>query len=159
MLAVKLHRTPRPSLAKGDWLFPIMDWRSGRIQLRQRLQYTHRYRFITLVEVPDDWPVRFLVRYGDSNFIKAVYLLDPMPLRDYHQEIKKAIREWWDARKSGWSPTGVEPGGLMCNEPGLELGKKLPDRSIKWTKDLRLLYRGDERRKEPRPRSLSRRQD
>jgi hypothetical protein len=149
MLAVKLHRTARPSLAKDEWLIPILDWRSGRIQLRQGLQYTHRYRFITLVEIPDDWPVRLLVRYGDSNWIKGVYLLDPLPLRAYDQEIKKAIREWWDARKSGWSPTGVEPGGLMVNEPGLELQKKLPKKYIKWTKDLRLLYRGDERRKEP----------
>ena len=159
MLAVKMHRKPKPALVKGDWLFPIADWRSGRIQLRQRLQYTSRYRFITLVEVPDDWPVRFLLRYGDSNFIKRIYLFDPMPLRDYHQEIKKALRESWDARRSGGSPTGVEPGGLMVNEPGLELGKKLPSKYIKWTKDLRLLYRGDERRKEPRPRSHSRRQD
>ena len=153
MLAVKMHRKPKPSLVKGDWLFPIMDWRSGRIQLRQRLQYTRRYRFITLVEVPDDWPVRFMVRYGDSNVMKGVYFFDSMPLRDYHQEIKKAHREWWDARRSGWSPTGVEPGGLMINEPDLELGKKLPDRYIKWTKDLRLLYRGDERRKRPSRRS------
>lgn len=153
MLAVKMHREPKPSLVKGDWLFPIVDWRSGRIQLRQRLQYTRRYRFITLVKIPEDWPVRFLLRYGDSNFIKAVYLLDPMPLRDYHQEIKKALRERWDARKSGWSPTGVEPGGLMVNEPGLKLGKKLPSKHIKWTKDLRLLYRGDERRKRPSRRS------
>jgi hypothetical protein len=78
-----------------------------------------------------------------------------MPLRDHHQEIKKAVREWWDARGSGWSPTGVEPGGLMCNEPGLELGKKLPSRYIKWTKDLRLLYRGDERRKHQPRRSTA----
>ena len=151
MLAVKLHRAAKPDLSKRSWLVPIVDWRSGRIQLRKELQYTRRYRFITLVEVPDDWPVRFLVRYGDSDYIKAVYLFDPQPLREYHQEIKKALRERWDARRSGWSQTGVEPGGLMVNEPGLELGKKLPSKYIKWTKDLRLLYRGDERRKD-RPR-------
>jgi hypothetical protein len=147
MLAVKMHRTAKPGLVKGDWLFPIVDWRSGRIQLRQRLQYTRRYRFITLVEIPDDWPVSFLLRYGDSNFIKRIYLFDPMPLRDYDQEIKKALSTWWDARRSG---AGVEPGGLMVNEPGLKLEKKLPSKYIKWTKDLRLLYRGDERRKKPR---------
>jgi hypothetical protein len=151
MLAVKLHRTPRPTLAKGDWLIPIMDWRSGRVQLRQELQYTRRYRFITLVEIPDDWPVSFLVKYGDSGFIKGVNcFFEAKPLRDYDREIKKAIREWWDARKSGWSDTGVEPGGLMCNEPGLKLEKGLPAKYIKWTKDLRLLYRGDERRNKAR---------
>ena len=154
MLAVKLHRAARPNLAKGSWLIPIADWESGRVQLRKELQYTRRYRFITLVKIPDDWPVRLLVRYGDSDYIKGVYLFDPQPLRDYHREIKKALRERWDARKSGWSRTGVEPGGLMVNEPGLELAKALPANHIKWTKELRLLYRGDERRKEPRGRPL-----
>jgi hypothetical protein len=146
MLAVKLHRAPRPDLAKGSWLVPIADWSSGRIQLRKTLQYTRRYRFITLVEIPHDWPVRFLVRYGDSDYIKGVYLFEPRPLRDVHPEIKKALRARWEARKSGWSETGVEPGGLMVNEPSLELAKALPAKHVKWTKDLRLLYRGDERR-------------
>jgi hypothetical protein len=150
MLAVKLHRTAKPDLGKDSWLVPIADWRSGRIQLRKELQYTRRYRFLTLVRIPDDWPVRLLVRYGDSDFIKAVYLFDNQPLREYHREIKKALREHWDARRSGWSRTGVEPGGLMVNEPGLKLGKALPAKCVKWTKDLRLLYRGDERRKAPR---------
>jgi hypothetical protein len=148
MLAVKLHRSPRPALAKGDWLIPILDWRSGRIQVRKTLQYMRRYRFITLADIPDDWPVRFLVRYGDSDYIKAVYLSHEFkPLRDYDLRIKQAIVERWDARKSGWSHTGVEPGGLMCNEPSIELGRKLPAKQVKWTKDLRLLYHGDERRK------------
>lgn len=147
MLAIKLHCSQRPSLVKDDWLIPIMDWKSGRVQVRQMLQYMRRYRYITLVSIPADWPVSFLVRYGDSSFIKGVYLLDDLkPLRDYDQEIKRAISEWWDARKSAWSKTGVEPGGLMCNEPGIKLGRKLPDKFIKWTKDLRLLYHGDEKR-------------
>jgi hypothetical protein len=150
VLAIKLHRGKRPSLAKDDWLIPILDWKSGRIQVRKTLQYMRRYRFITLVDIPADWPVSFLVRYGDSDYIKAIYLIDYVkPLRDYDQRIKQGIIERWDARKSGWSDTGVEPGGLMCNEPGIKLGKKLPDKYIKWTKDLRLLYRGDERRKKP----------
>lgn len=152
MLAVKLHRSSKPALAKGDWLIPILDWKSGRIQVRMGLRYTRRYRFITLVEVPDHWPVSFLVRYGDSDFIKMVgCFFDEKPLGEYEQAIKKAIIEWWDARKSGWSDTDVEPGGLMCNEPGIELCRKLPSKYIKWTKDLRLLYHGDERRKRSRP--------
>ena len=148
MLAIKLHRSPRPALAKGDWLIPILDWKSGRIQVRQSLQYMRRYRFITLVDIPADWPVSLLIRYGDSNYIKAIYLIDDVqPLRDYDQRLKQGIVESWDARQSGWSHTGVEPGGLMCNEPGIKLGKKLPAKCIKWTKDLRLLYHGDEKRK------------
>lgn len=150
MLAIKLHRSSRPSLAKNDWLVPILDWKSGRVQVRKTLQYMRRYRFITLVNVPADWPVSFLVRYGDSDFMKGVYMFDDIkPLRDYDQQIKRAIIEWWDARKSGWSDTGVEAGGLMCNEPGIKLGKKLPDKYVKWTKDLRLLYRGSEKNIKP----------
>ncbi len=107
-----------------------------------------RYRFITLVDIPADWPVSLLIRYGDSNYIKAIYLIDDFkPLLDYDQRLKQGILESWDARKSGWSHTGLEPGGLMCNEPSIKLGKKLPDRYIKSTKDLRLLYHGEERRK------------
>jgi hypothetical protein len=148
MLAIKLHETPRPSLAKGAWLIPIIDWKSGRVQVRMELRYTRKlYRFITLVDIPNDWPVSFLVRYGDSDYIKQVgCFFENKPLREYENEIKRAIGEWWDARKSGWSDTGIEPGGLMCNEPGLKLEKKLPDQHIKWTKDLRLLYRGNRRR-------------
>jgi hypothetical protein len=151
MLAIKLHRSPKPSLVKGVWLIPILGWKSGRVQVRANLRYARRYRFITQVEIPDHWPVSFLVRYGDSDFIKYVgCFFDDKPLRDYEQVIKKAIIEWWDARESVWSDTGVEPGGLMCDEPGIKLGKKLPSKYIKWTKDLRLLYHGDERRKKTR---------
>ena len=148
MLAIKLHRGPRPGLARGDWLIPIADWKSGRVQVRMELRHTRRYRFITLVDIPNDWPVSFLVRYGDSNFIKGVYcFFEDKPLREYDREIKRAIREWWDARKSVWTDSGVEPGGLMCDEPAIKLGRKLPDKHIKWTKDVRLLYHGDEKRK------------
>ena len=149
MLAVKLHRSAKPPLGKGTWLIPITDWRAGKVQVRKDLLYLGKqYQYITLVNIPDEWPVKFLIRYGDSNFIKAVHcFLDFRPLKEWPPEIKQAIREWWNARKSPWSDTGVEPGGLMCDEPLVELGRRLPHSCIKWTKDLRLLYHGDERRK------------
>jgi hypothetical protein len=143
MLAIKLHEKPRPSLVKGAWLIPIIDWKSGRIQIGREQRNFNRYRYITLVSVPDDWPVSFLIRYGDTAYMKQVAcFFDNKPLREYDNEIKRAVAEWWDARKSCWTKSGVEPGGLMCEEPALKLGKKLPDKHIKWTKDLRLLFRG-----------------
>jgi len=153
MLAVKLHRNPRPLLAKDDWLIPIIDWKSGRVQVRVELKYRgKKYRYITLLDIPDDWPVSFLVRYGDSNYLKSFYLpLAFAPLRDWPPETKQTIREWWDARSSIWSDTGVEPGGLMCDEPCVILGKKLPNKHVKWTKDLRLFLHGNERRKKDFP--------
>lgn len=149
MLAVKLHKNPRPALAKREWLIPIIDWKSGRIQVRAGLKNMgKRYRYITLLNIPDDWPVSFLIRYGDSNFIKGFSLPMPLaPLKDWPPEIKRAIRDWWDARSSVWTETGVEPGGLMCDEPRVILGKKLPAKHIKWTKDIRLFLHGDARRK------------
>jgi hypothetical protein len=148
MLAVKLHKSPNPSLGKGSNLIPIADWRAGKVQIRKDLLHLGKqYQYITLVNIPDEWPVNFLIRYGDSNFIKAVHCFPEFrPLKDWPAEIKQAIREWWNARKSPWSDTGVEPGGLMCDEP-LVLGRRLPLSCIKWTKNLRLLYHGDERRK------------
>ncbi len=53
MLAIKLHKSPRPSLAKGECLIPIIDWRSGRVQVGREQRNFKRYRYITLARIPD----------------------------------------------------------------------------------------------------------
>lgn len=147
MLAVKLHRTPKPRLGKDSCLVPIVDWRSGQVQIRTWLRSNKRYQYITLVKIPPNHPVSLCFTYGASNFIKrVVWPMDFRPLREWPPEYTRAIAEWWDAPGS-WS--GDEPGGLMVDEPRLFLGKKLPDNCIRWTKDLRLLYRS----KSPRRRT------
>ena len=94
---------------------------------------------MTLVKIPPDHPVRLCFTYGASNFIKqVVWSTEYRPLREWPPEYIRAIAEWWDA-PGGWS--GDEPGGLMVDEPRLFLGRKLPDTCIRWTKDVRLLYR------------------
>jgi hypothetical protein len=144
MLAVRLHRTPRPHLVKEASLVPIVDWTSGRVQIRTRLKWDKGDRYITLVRIPPDHPVRICFTYGNSNFIKEVaWPLEFRPLREWPPEYIRAIAEWWDA--PGWLRD--EPGGLMVDEPRLFLGKKLPDQCIRWTKDVRLLYRGEPRRR------------
>jgi hypothetical protein len=143
MLAVKLHRNPRPRLVRESCLVPIVDWQSGRVQVRTWLKWSRGARYLTLVRIPAGHPVRLCLSYGNSNLIKqVVWGREFWPLRDWPPEYLRAVAEWWDA--PGWM--GDEPGGLMVDEPRLFLGRKLPDGCVRWTKDLRLLYR----RKAPR---------
>lgn len=141
MLAVKLHKTSKPGLRKGDFLIPIVDWKSGRRQVRNWIRWrSDRDRYITLVRVPDDHPVRICFSCGASNFIKVVcWPTEFRPLRDWPQDYVQAIGQWWNAY--GWpGGTDVESGGLLVEEPRLFLGRKLPDASVLWTKEIRLLY-------------------
>lgn len=139
MLAVKLHRAPRPRLGKGAFLIPIVDWRSGRRQVRNWIRWrSDRDRYITLARIPEDHPVSIRFSYGASNFIKAVaWPMEFKPLRDWPQDYVRAIGLWWD-RPAGADP--IECGGLVVEEPHVYLGRKLPDASVLWTKELRLLY-------------------
>jgi hypothetical protein len=145
MLAVQLHPGPKPQLRKEACLVPIIDWPSGRVQIRAWLKYAKRDRYLTLVRIPKEHPVRICFTYGNSSFIKAVlWPTDFQPLREWPAEYVRAIAEWWNARR--WSNGDVEPGGLMVDEPRLFLGRRLPDGCVLWTKDLRLLYRQPSRR-------------
>ncbi len=154
MLAIKLHEKPRPWLGKESFLVPIVDWKAGRVQIRAWLRYT-KYRYATLVRIPDRHPVRICFTYGNSNFIKqVVWPMEAMPLEKWPREYLRALTEWWDARPGG-GPGSTETGGLMVDEPRLFLERALPDSHVKWTKDLRLLYR----RKPARRSGHSRRAD
>jgi len=140
MLAVKLHHAKRPRLVKEAFLIPIIDWKSGRVQVKAWLRWRWKDRYMTLVRIPDEHPVRICFTYGNSEFIKqVVWPLEFRPMKDWPREYISAINEWWDA----WPlprPGDTELGGLMVNEPRLFLGRKLPDSCILWTKDIRLLY-------------------
>jgi hypothetical protein len=141
MLAIKLHKTSEPRLVKDAFLIPINDWRSGRRQVRNWIRWrSDRDRYITLARVPADHPVSIRFSYGASNFIKAIaWPREFKPLRDWPKDYVKAIGLWWDAyRWPGASST--EAGGLLVDEPRLFLGRKLPDASIMWTKEIALLY-------------------
>ncbi|MGA2066629.1 MAG: hypothetical protein ABSG86_16755 [Thermoguttaceae bacterium] len=175
MLAVKLHKKALPWLGSGSHLVPIVRWDAGKLQLR-RWHYlltasrttpwpNNRVHHLTLVRIPDDLPVRFVFDYGARTNLKMGIFRSQefRALRDWPQEVKRALQEWWDAyyarpqrRMIGsWEvvvPGGSEPGGLMSRQPELVLGKKLPDSCIKWTKDIRLLYgrQAKQRRSEKR---------
>jgi hypothetical protein len=152
MLAVKLHKTSRPRLAKDAFLIPIVDWKSGRQQVRAWLRWrSDRDRYLTLVRVPEDHPVSIRFSYGKSNFIKAIaWPTEFRPLREWDREYVKAIGLWWDAYRRPGSG-GTETGGLLVDEPRLFLGRKLPDSSVLWTKEIALLYGKKGKKKESRP--------
>jgi len=140
MLAVLLHRNPRPSLRKNACLLPIVDWRSGRVQIATDLRSSKDGRYLTLVRIPADHPVRICFTYGNSNFLKqVVWPTEFRAMRDWPAQYVRAIGDWWDARQ--WGNGDVEPGGVMVDEPRLFLGRRLPDSCVRWTKDVRLLYR------------------
>ncbi len=175
MLAVKLHKKPNPWLGRGSHLVPIVRWEAGKLQIR-RWHYlltatrktpwpNNAIHFLTLVQIPDDLPVRMMFDYGARSELKLglVRSEDFRPWGDFPQEWKRALQAWWDAyyaqpqrRQVGfWEvviPGGGEPGGLWSRQPELILGKKLPAACVKWTKDIRLLYSRPEtrRRKERR---------
>jgi hypothetical protein len=141
MLAIKLHKTPRPRLVRDAFLIPIVDWPSGRRQVKNWMRWRgDRDRYMTLVRIPEDHPVSIRFSYGASNFIKAIaWQSEFKPLRDWPKDYVKAIGLSWDA----YLPRGaseIECGGLVVEEPRLFLGRKLPDSSILWTKEIALLY-------------------
>jgi hypothetical protein len=139
MLAVKLHGHPKPPLGRGAFLIPIIDWKSGRVQVRTWLRWYKRAHYLTLVRIPAGHPVRFCFTYGPSNFIKqVVWPTEYRPLSEWPREYPQAIATWWDAWRL--PRPDVELGGLMVYEPRLFLGRKLPESCVKWTKDVRLLY-------------------
>jgi hypothetical protein len=141
MLAVKLHKTSRPGLRKNAFLVPIVDWTSGRRQVRNWIRWrSDRDRYLTLVRIPEDHPVSIRFSYGESNFIKALaWPMEFKPLREWPKDYVQAMGRWWDAFRWPGS-SSIETGGLLVEEPRLFLGRQLPEASVLWTKELRLLY-------------------
>lgn len=172
MLAVKLHKKENPWLGSGSHLVPIVRWDAGKLQIK-RWHYlltatkttpwpNNQIHFLTMVKIPDHWPVRFSFDYSArSDSLRLVHFRpnEVRELKDWPQEVKLALQEWWDAydvlpvrQQAGeWKivvPGGFQTGGLMSCQPELILGRKLPDRCVKWTKDIRLLYGCGKRRPE-----------
>ena len=177
VLAVKLHKSAHPWLGRNCHLVPIVEWKAGKLQV-QRWRYlltasktkswpNNQIHFLTLVQIPNDWPVRFafdLSARSDNLRLGHFNPKEFRALKDWPQEVKDVLREWWDAyyvlplrRTVGaWEvvvPGGPQPGGLISRQPELILGKRLPASCVKWTKDIRLLYgrQAKRRRAEKRP--------
>lgn len=146
MLAIKLHRTPKPFLGKGSYLIPVTTWQTARSQIRNWLRVLANPKdgcrntrsYITLVKLPDNHPVILDPDWiGGGNPVA-------LPLKRIPRSLKDEIIAWYDYM-------GQEPGsyylGAKSAYAQLILGAPLPRVCVKWTKDIRLLYRGDKRRK------------
>ena len=157
MLAVRLHKKKRPKLNKYTFLIPIMSWETGRVQILNWVKTLNRnnrgnpnlsIRYITLVKIPDEHPVELMTdwvcKYGSN--IKE---FDYKPLKNQSERDKKRIMQW-DNRPDVGAKTSeliFEESGPNCVTPELILGKALPKSCIKWTKDIKLLYKRNEKRK------------
>jgi len=132
MLAVKLHKRKRPGLKKGSYLIPILTWESGKrvvknwiniLDYHNQRRRNNRIRYITLVKIPDNHPV-YLASDWDQKYFEPVEF---RPLASIGTSAKAQVMD------SDWMPEMI-------------LGEPLPSACVKWTKDIRLLYRSKERR-------------
>ena len=159
MLAVKLHKRKRVFLGRGSYFVPILNWETGRVYVRNWIQILNRsnrsgrnncIRFISLIKLPgncrvglfDDW-----FNFGLSTFHEVP------TFREVEQEIKSKLYRWREFHSSRISAAGMDycdPGkdipSMSWEVPELILGEALPRACVKWTKDIRLLHRGDKRK-------------
>ena len=142
MLAVKLHKRKAPYLGKGSFLIPISTWQSGKVQVRNWLRLLHNIRYMTLVQIPDQHPIYL----GVDWVVRIIQGVHFMPLSNIDDEIKEALNVagpqekgplWMQNHRLEWNP-----GAPKAELPELILSDKLPPASIKWTKDVKLLYHG-----------------
>jgi len=151
MLAVKLHKKKKPWLGKGSYLVPISNWSAGKSHVSfwiNTLNYTNRgrpndaIRYITLVKIPNEHPV-FIAH---EAYIKRYVKVEFKPLNEIDDKIKQSL-DLAKLKHKGAVDTGysiienVNPGGLIADLPEMILGEALPSSCIKWTKDLKLLYK------------------
>lgn len=147
MLAIKLHRTKKPWLGKGAYLLPIGNWAVGRTHIfrwRHMMDHyasrwpCHNPRYISLVKIPDNHPVSFHRDWGwgEPNYPKQC------PLKKVPIEDRKALNKLQFYEEY----CGDEKKRLRMELPDMVLGAPLPDKCVKWTKDIRLLYGKDKKR-------------
>jgi len=146
MLAIKLHKKPKPFLAKGSYLIPVLSWEKAHRDVRNwiaMLNHHNRFRpnnkilYVTLVRITDDFPCTLNDDWieHDENYV---------PWKQVPADMKKEQVRWIEGSKWHHAATG--------SFPQLILGATIPARCILWTKNARLLFRGDLRRKGKEPR-------
>lgn len=169
MLALKIHKNKRPNTNHGTFWIPIVDWGSAKIHLRNwsKLLANYKVKYITLIRIPKHHPVFFAVDYTVKEIIEPENLpqrgrpkFSPMrlpfvPLESIDKELLATLKpltyrlpEILHHVGQHYSIIGPEEIGHPLSEyPELILGEDLPKSCIKWTKDIKLLIRGDKRDK------------
>ena len=141
MLAIKLHKKPKPFLGQGSYLVTVPFLEKAHRDVRNWIaMLNHHNRFfpnnkilyVTLVRITDVFHARLTVT-GLSTM--RTMSLAASPRR--HEEGTKV--HWIEG--SNWDPAAI---GSFAQ---LILGATIPSRSVLWTKNARLLFRGDLKRK------------
>jgi hypothetical protein len=140
MQAITLHRAKRPLLSKGTSFLPILSWQVSKAPVRvlraaDALQYQHKAPYVTLVDIPETHPVSLIV--GSPSYTAGE--LSFTPLANLPAEDREILTEWLR------HPSDVAP-DLSSNSASylvqLIIGASLPARTIKWTRDFRLVEQG-----------------
>lgn len=136
MLAIRLHIKKNPKLNKGCYLIPIFNWEEDQKIVKDWIKTlkesskcpNHSINYITLVSIPDDFPVYIAMDWSDKMVLKMLDI--PMtfePLSKQKEYVKAIADDHWLQE--------------------LVLGAKLPKKNIKWTKDYRLWRKGNKKTK------------
>lgn len=119
-------------------------------------------KYITLVRIPKNHLVRFHVdwsagrEWNDERKCMVSRELPFVPIDEIERELLNQLKPMQKELKEddvyyvgqGYGILGPWPAGKPSAElPELILGADLPRSCLKWTKDLRLLFRGDKRKK------------
>ena len=147
MLAARLHRTPNPWLRRGAYLVPITLWDGEGVSAAQSVRWWRKalenplrrrrrgrpnrtIRYITLVRIPDDFPVWVADHWQLGQEMRD----DGEPFE--FRPLREAMADF---------PLGEINEHWFCAAE-LILGRSLPKSAILWTKDVRLLYRRRKKR-------------
>lgn len=142
MIAVRLHKTKNPYLRRGSYLIPISAWEAKGVSGAQSVRHWRKIlhfprragrphtaiRYITLVRIPDDFPVAVFFDWCAKQFA-----LQPFrPLAECMKDFP-TIRD-------GWIDGHCPLNDATWSTPELVLGAPLPKTAILWTKDIQKLY-------------------
>jgi hypothetical protein len=153
VLALKLHKGKHPNTRRGSYWIPIVDWRTARTHVRNWAKTLAPVHYLTLISVPKNHPVYVGVDW--SVRIALPRELPFVPLRDIEQTLLAALKPLNSRLSDGLILVGQtfftfgpkEIGSVLATYPEMVLGAGLPQRCIKWTKNIRLLTRGNTREK------------
>ena len=132
MLAVKLHKRKRVVLRRGSYLIPIMTWENGKRMVKEWLSTLNRHNrgapndkinYISLVAIPSDHPVYLAIDWSQKIFDDVRF-----------QPFCQIEKEWKDHVQDS------------CLLPEMILGKALPTKAVKWTKNVKLLFSAKRKR-------------
>ncbi len=161
MLALKLHKTKRLNLGAKTYWIPIVDWKTAKVHISNwyaTLQHPKRggkgVNYITLINIPRDYPVCLKVDWSVPVGV-PIDALPFVPFREIETKLIDTLRPL-DSKLEDCAyhigqgfvilGDGTQVGEPLASHPELIVGAPLPN-LCKWTKDIRLLFRGDTRKK------------